>query len=68
MGNVLGMGFPSHQIAGNNFSIANGYATTYPTFPQNRSLSGELSTNSENENTAQCMLEAVAVQNKRRII
>ncbi|GLT63865.1 hypothetical protein SLA2020_363970 [Shorea laevis] len=68
LGNVLGMGFPSHQNAGNSFSTANGYATTYPTFPQNRSLFGEPSTNAENGNTAQCLLESVAVQNKRRII
>ncbi|GLT82018.1 hypothetical protein SLE2022_004330 [Rubroshorea leprosula] len=68
MGNALGMGFPGLQNVGNNVSTAKGYATTYPTFPLNRSLFLKSSTNAENGNTAQCLLGSVAVPNKRRII
>ncbi|GKV34925.1 hypothetical protein SLEP1_g43258 [Rubroshorea leprosula] len=59
---------PQNNNPSNNFSTAKGYATTYPTFPLNRSLFGESSTNAENGNTAQCLLESVAVPNKRSVI
>ncbi|KAK8479629.1 hypothetical protein V6N13_030938 [Hibiscus sabdariffa] len=71
MGHVMGLGFPGHQIVGNNLAVGNGYAAAgYPIFTQSKSILGESSNGPQNGNGTNCLLNpAVPVaQNKKRII
>ncbi|GMJ15495.1 basic leucine zipper transcription factor 67 [Hibiscus trionum] len=65
----MGLGFPGHQIVGNNLAVGNGYAAAgYSIFPQSKTIMGDSSNGPQNGNGMNSLLNPAAAQNKKRII